>query len=199
MSASGYHVAPMGPRVPRQGNRLTRALGRGLLRLLGWRADGAFPDREKLVVVVAPHVTAWDFPIFLVTVVALGVRLSWLGVDWMFRFPLMRQLGGIPVNRQAALGVVPQSIERFKRRSQQYLVISPEGSRKKVVPWKTGFHRIAAGAGVPILLVTVDQQRKRVGVAPAFEPSGDYEADMNEHIRPVFAEFVDRYPDNFGI
>ncbi len=199
MSAVGYHVAPHGPRVPRQGNRLTRALGRGLLRLLRWRADGEIPDRERFVVVVAPHVTGWDFPIFLVTLVALGVRVSWLGVDWMFRYPLMRKLGGIPVNRQAALGVVPQAIERYGSRRRHALVVSPEGSRKKVVPWKTGFYRIAAGAGVPILLVTVDQQKKRVGIGPTFEPSGDYEADLDEHIRPVYAEFVDRYPDNFGI
>ncbi len=199
MSAAGLHITPPGPRVPRQGNRLTRALGRALLRLFRWRAEGAIPDREKFVAVVAPHTTGWDFPIFMVTMMAMGVRVSWLGVNWLFRYPLMQKLGGIPVDRQAPLGVVPQAIEAFKSRRRHALVVSPEGSRKKVVPWKTGFYRIAHRAGVPILLVTVDQQNKHVGIGPAFDPSGDYEADMAEHVRPVYAEFVDRYPDNFGI
>ncbi len=199
MSSTGLHISPLGDRVPRQGNRLTRALGRTLLRLLGWRAEGTILDREKFVAVVAPHTTSWDFPIFMVTLMAMGVRLSWLGVDWMFRYPLMHKVGGIPVDRQKRLGVVPQSIEKFNSRSQHILVLSPEGSRKKVKPWKTGFYHIAVGAGVPILLVTVDQQARKVGIGPAFEPSGDYAADMDEHVRPVFDRFVERYPDNFGI
>ena len=199
MRKKGIHVKPLGPRVPTWGNRLTRALGRTVVRLAGWQVDGEIPDREKFVVLVAPHTTGWDFPICIMTLIGIGIRVSWLGVDWMFRYPLMRKLGGIPVDRGARLGVVPQCIERFKSGRQHLLGLSPEGSRKKVVPWKTGFYHIAVGADVPILMVTVDPQAKRIGVGPTFSPSGDYKADMAEHIRPVYAQFADKYPDNFGI
>ncbi len=196
---TGSHIAPLGKRVPRRGNRLTRAIGNAIMRLFGWRIEGELPDREKFLAVLAPHTTGWDFPLSIVALTAMGVRASWLGVDWMFRYPMMHKMGGLPVNRGAGLGVVAQSIERFKSQSRYILVLSPEGSRKKVVPWKTGFYRIAVGAGVPILLCVFDPQTKRIIAGPTFEPSGDYEADMDQHIRPVYAEYVDKYPDNFGI
>jgi 1-acyl-sn-glycerol-3-phosphate acyltransferase len=199
MRKTGIHVAPLGERVPHWGNWLTRTVGRTVVRLSGFRVEGEIPNTEKFVVLVAPHTTGWDFPICIMTLLGIGIRVSWLGVDWMFRYPMMRKLGGIPVDRQARLGVVPQSIERFKNSRQYILGLSPEGSRKKVVPWKTGFYHIAVGAGVPILMVTVDQQEKRIGIGPTFEPSGDYQADMKQHIRPVYAPFADQYPDHFGL
>ncbi len=195
----GIHIPPLGPRVPRRGNRLTRALGRTIVRLAGWRVEGDIPNREKFLVIIGPHTTGWDFPICLITLIGLGVRVSWLGVDWMFRYPLMHKMGGVPVDRKARLGVVPSCIETYNKRSHYILGLSPEGSRKKVVPWKTGFYHIAIGAGVPILMVVIDQQAKRIGVGPWFHPSGDYRADMDEHIIPVYAEFAEKYPDNFGI
>ncbi len=189
----------LGERVPRWGNRLTRAFGRAVLRLVGWRVDGEIPNREKLLAISAPHTTAWDLPICLMALVAIGIRGSWMGADWIFRIPLMRKIGGVPIDRQARLGVVAQTIESYKNRRQFALALFPEGSRKKVVPWKTGFYRIAVGAEVPILLVVVDQQAKRMTIGPTFEPCGDYQADMDEHIRPVYARFADQYPDQFGI
>ena len=199
MRKKGIHVAPLGERVPRWGNWLTRTVGRAVVRLAGFRVEGEIPNREKFVVLVAPHTTGWDFPICIMTLLGMGVRVSWLGVDWMFRYPLMQKLGGIPVDRKARLGVVPQSIQRFKDSHQHILGLSPEGSRKKVVPWKTGFYHIAVGAEVPILMVRVDQKAKRIDVGPTFAPSGDYQADMDKHIRPIYAEFADKYPDRFGI
>ena len=192
-------MPPLGERVPRRGNWLTRTLGKAIVRLFGWRVEGEIPNREQFVVLVAPHTTGWDFPICLVTLIAIGVRVSWLGVDWMFRYPLMRMMGGVPVDREARLGVVPQSIETFKKRRQYILGLSPEGSRKKVVPWKTGFYHIAMGAEVPILMVVIDQQAKNITVGPTIEPSGDYDADMAQLIRPVYARFVDQHPDRFGM
>ncbi len=199
MRKVGLHISPLGERVPRRGNWLTRTLAKTILRLFGWHVEGVIPNREKFVVLVAPHTTGWDFPLCIVTLIAIGVRVSWLGVDWMFRYPLMHRMGGVPVNRQARLGVVPQTIEKFNNHGRYVIGLSPEGSRKKVVPWKTGFYHIAVGAGVPIMMVVIDQQAKRFDLGPTFEPSGDYEADMKEHIRPIYAGFADKYPNNFGM
>ena len=193
-------IVPVVPdNVPQQGNRVTRAFGRTGLRLLGWRVTGRIPDLDKFVVVVAPHTTGWDFPIAMVTLLALGVRASWLGVDWIFRYPMMRVIGGIPVDRSKGGGIVRHAIREFGRREHYILGLSPEGSRKKVVPWKTGFYRIATGAKVPLLLCSFDQGKKTIHLGTLFEPSGDYEADMEQHIRPFYAEYVERYPDNFGM
>ena len=178
---------------------LTRAVGRTVLRWMGWRLEGAVPNREKLLAIAAPHTTAWDFVVGMVVLLALGARVSWLGADWVFRFPFMRAIGGIPVDRSAPRGLVPQVVDRFEERERFILALSPEGSRKKVAPWKTGFYRIAVGAGVPVLLVSIDQERKRIRIGPCFEPSGDYDADMDEKIRPFYAEYLDRYPERFGI
>ena len=135
----------------------------------------------------------------MIVLLALGLRVSWLGADWVLRFPFMHAIGGISVDRSASHGLVPQVIGRFEQQEQFILALSPEGSRKKVVPWRTGFYRIATGAGVPVLLASIDPQRKLIRIGPCFEPSGDYDADMDEQIRPFYAEYVDRYSKRFGI
>ncbi len=195
----GLHIPPLPDRLPAQGNRATRALGRTVLRLAGWRLDGALPDREKVLAIAAPHTTAWDFVIGMTALMAIGVRLSWLGVDWLFRIPFMRAIGGVPVDRSAGGGIVRQAIEEYARREKFVLALSPEGSRKKVVPWKTGFYRIAVRAGVPILLVSFDPQNKHIHLGPCFEPTGDYQADMEAYVRPFYADFLERYPEHFGM
>lgn len=187
----------LGERVPKRGNRLTRALARALYRLLGWRFEGELPNREKLLLIAAPHTTAWDFAIAMVAIFAVGVRVSWLGADWIFRFPLTRRLGGIPVDRSRSHGAVDTAIEAFETREKHYLGLAPEGSRKRV-PWKSGFYHIAHGAGVPILLASIDHREKLVRLGPTLEPTGDFEADMAK-IRAYYAEYVDKYPDNFEV
>jgi 1-acyl-sn-glycerol-3-phosphate acyltransferase len=185
--------------LPTQGNRATRAFGRLILRLAGWRVEGSIPNKEKLLVIAAPHTTSWDFVIGMIAILALGIRVSWLGVDWVVRYPFMRSFGGIPVDRSAPREIVPRAIERFRTHTRHILALSPEGSRRKVVPWKTGFYRIAAGAGVPLVLAAIDPQRKLITIGPEVVPSGDYEADMEEKIRPFYAGYVERYPDQFGL
>jgi 1-acyl-sn-glycerol-3-phosphate acyltransferase len=193
------YVPTLGDRLPRRGNRLTRAAGRWVLRLWGWRFEGVIPDHPKMVVIAAPHTTAWDFIVGMVAIFAIGIRVSWLGADWVFRFPMMRSLGGVPVDRSRRHDLVARTVETFAGRERHVLALSPEGTRSKRVPWKTGFYHIARGAGVPVFLAAIDQRAKRLILGPSFLPSGDYEADMEAHIRPFYAEYLDKYPERFGI
>lgn len=188
----------IGDRLPTRRNRLTRGFARGMLRLFGWRLVGEIPNREKLLAIAAPHTTAWDFFLGLGTIFGLGLNVSWLGIDWVVRYPLMRRLGGVSVDRGQAQGLVGAAIEQYRTHDRFMLALAPEGSRKKVVPWKAGFYHIACGADVPILLVVLDRRNKLLRFGPTITPSGDFEADM-EMIRPVYAEFVEQYPDRFGI
>lgn len=188
----------VGDRLPLRGNRLTRGLARSLLRLFGWRLVGEIPNREKLLAIAAPHISAWDFFLGIGTIFALDLKANWLGIDWVVRYPLMRRLGGVSVERGQAQGLVALAIEKYRTRDRYLLALAPEGSRKKVVPWKAGFYHIAAGAEVPILLVAVDRRNKQIRFGPTISPTGDFEVDMAQ-IRPVYVEFLDQYPDRFGI
>ena len=146
----------------------------------------------------APHTTAWDFPLAMLAILALGVKATWLGADWIFRYPLIRWLGGEPVDRSRRQGMVGGYLQKFESSDKFVLGILPEGSRKKVVPWKAGFYHIAVGARVPILMIAMDRKKKVLTFGPTLEPTGDFDADWPK-IREVFARFLEQHPDRFGL
>jgi 1-acyl-sn-glycerol-3-phosphate acyltransferase len=171
----------IGAAAPRRGNRATRALGRAGLALLGFRLEGAVPDVAKCVVIVAPHTSNWDFVVGLAGMLALGVDFRWLGKHTLFRAPfgaLFRWVGGIAVDRRSAEGVVEDVAAQFQTRPRLFLTVTPEGTRKPVPRWKSGFYRIARRAGVPILPVSFDHPRGVITLWPTLVPSGDYAADL---------------------
>jgi 1-acyl-sn-glycerol-3-phosphate acyltransferase len=192
-------VPPLPPAAPRGGNALTRAFGRALLGLLGWRVEGAVPDVPRCVIVAAPHTSNWDFVVGIAAKLALGLRVRWLGKHTLFRWPfagLLRWLGGIPVDREAAVGVVETAVERLRAEEKLFLGLTPEGTRQKVDRWKSGFHRIALGAGVPILPVRIDWSRRAIGLAPLFTTSADYDADL-ARLQAQFTRGMARHPESF--
>ena len=167
--------------MPRRGNVFSRALGHALLALGGWRIEGEFPDRPKMVAIVAPHTSNWDFIIGISAVYALGLRVRFLAKHTLFRPPLgwlMRWFGGVAVNREAPQGLVPQAVDAIGRVDAIFLAITPAGTRSSTRPWKSGFYHIAVAAHVPILPVIFDGPKRAIRFLPAFEPSGDYEADL---------------------
>jgi len=156
-------------------------LGRLFLRLGGWRIEGSFPQDAKFVAVVAPHSSNWDFFLGLAVKFATRLKVSWLGQHTLFRGPfgtLLRSLGGIPVDRRSANGVVGDCVEALRRSTSMMLALAPEGTRKPGRTWRSGFYRIAVGAGVPIFPVAFDWKARVVRLFPVYEPSGDYEADL---------------------
>jgi len=169
------------PCLPRRGNVLSKALARGLLALLGWGVDGEFPDLPKLVAIVAPHTSNWDFIIGILVVFALGLRVRFLGKHTLFN-PwlgwLMRWFGGIPVIRDTPQGAVTDAVEMFAREEQVILGIAPEGTRRRGTPWRSGFYNIALAAEVPILPAAFDFGRRSLRLFPVFKPTGNYEADL---------------------
>jgi 1-acyl-sn-glycerol-3-phosphate acyltransferase len=76
---------------------------------------------------------------------------------------------------------------RFADNERFWLAIAPEGTRKKVQKWKSGFWQIARAANVPILPVYFHYPEKIVGLGPLFHPGEDLAADMaklREFYRP---------------
>jgi 1-acyl-sn-glycerol-3-phosphate acyltransferase len=185
--------------VPSRGNRLSRAVGEAVLSLLGWRFEGSVPDLSRCVAIVAPHTSNWDFVVGLAAMLALGLDARWMGKDTLFRPPfaaLMRFLGGTPVDRAAPDGVVEGAVRRLQEADRLFLALSPEGTRRKVERWKTGFHRIARAAGVPIWPVAFDYGRKIVHLLPAYMPTDDLEGDVRR-LRSLYSSDMACHPDSF--
>lgn len=167
--------------MPQFPDRGYRHCFRAWVRLSGWRLEGELPDIAKLVLIVAPHSSWWDGIHGLLFKVALGADIAFMGKRELFRGPLgvlLRRLGGIPIERHAAHDVVAQMVARFAARERLWLGIAPEGTRKVVKRWKSGFWHIARQAGVPILPGYFDYPRKVIGLGPLFQPSADLEADL---------------------
>ena len=188
-----------GTAPPRSGNRLTRAIGRLLLAVFRWHIEGEVLNASKVVMIFAPHTSMWEFFTGLATKLALGCGNHWLVADSFAWWPLgniLRWLGGIPVDRSAHQGVVSQMIQRFNEEKKFILTIYPEGTRKRVQIWKTGFWQIAVGAGVPIQIVGVDYEKRATIFGPALNPSGSLEADMKE-IQAWYRNLRAKHPDQF--
>ncbi len=192
-------VPVLGPNVPQRGNAFSRGVGRLGMTLMGFRFEGSIPDVPRLVMIVAPHTSNWDFLVGLFAKLALGLRGRFIGKHTLFRGPFgwfLRWLGGIPVDRRAPGGIVESATLAMRAAERLYLVIAPEGTRKKAPTWKSGFYRIAQGAGVPILPVAFDYGRREIAFAPLFQPTGDYEADL-PILRAAFHASMAYRPENY--
>jgi 1-acyl-sn-glycerol-3-phosphate acyltransferase len=172
-----------------------RWLGRTYLRLAGWRIEGAIPSEPKFVVVAAPHTSYWDFPYMIAFSFATRQHSSFLMKASLFVGPLgsfLRRLGGIPVDRAVAGGLVESVAREFEGRDELILVIAPEGTRARGEYWKSGFYHVARRAGVPIALSFLDYGNKTVGYGPLFWPSGDGDEEL---LVSFYADKRGRYPD----
>lgn len=178
---------------------LARAIRRAVMwhyRRQGWTEFNANPDLRKCVVIAAPHTSNWDFAYFLGAATALDIPLSFMGKKQLFRWPFakaMRDLGGIAVDRSASRNYVQAISEEFDQRDAFMLTIAPEGTRSAVTRWKTGFYHIAMQAKVPLVIGMMDYARKRVGLAEAFWPTGDYAEDMKK-VLAFYQTTTPKYP-----
>jgi len=152
------------------------------MRLAGWHIDGTLPDLPKYVLIGAPHTSNWDFVLFLGLIFYLRANVKFMGKAELFRFPhgsFFYYCGGIPVDRKKSTGLVEQMVEACNKTNEFKLTIAPEGTRHYVSDWKRGFHHIAKGAGIPIVMAQVDGKQKTVHILKEpFYPTDDIEADM---------------------
>ncbi len=175
-------------------NTLLRGLSLVILKVTGWKVEGALPaNTPKCVMIAAPHTSNWDLPNTLMVAFALRLNIYWMGKASIFKPPfrhLMMWMGGIPVNRERASNMVAASAQAIMDADAPLqLVVPPEGTRQKTRYWKTGFYYIALSAKVPIVLAYMDYKRKVSGLGPLFHPTGDIEADMSA-IKTFYAGFT---------
>ena len=189
---------PVLGQYPRRGNAFSRALGMGLLRLLGWRVVNAVPEVPKAVMIGGPHTSNWDGIITLSAMVGVGLDAHVMIKDSAFKGPLgwlLRWMGALPIDRNKAGGVVEQTVAQFESHEQLMMIVSPEGTRSGAPQWKTGFYRIAEQAGVPIIVATADYQKKEVSFDFVVNPSGDLDTDLRtiqEHYATIHPKHLDK-------
>ncbi|MBT0586386.1 1-acyl-sn-glycerol-3-phosphate acyltransferase [Alteromonas sp. SM 2104] len=151
-----------------------------------------------MVLAVGPHTSNWDFFLGVAVLFALGIKIRFLGKHTIFVPGIrwwLKSIGGIPVNRRAAHGMVEQVTNIFQTQKKMILAVAPEGTRSYIHPWKSGFIRIAHRADVPVVLIGFDFVRKAVVLGPHFSPSGDIEKDM-QTVYSFYASVPAKYPVN---
>lgn len=160
-----------------------RPIARLVFKLWGWKVVDHRPaGLGQAIYVVAPHTSNWDF---VVGVFARSIaRLDsarYLAKKQLFVWPfgwLFRALGGYPVDRSKHTNITDQVVGYFRTIPDFCIGITPEGTRKQVNTWKTGFWRIAKGAGVPLILTSFDYGRKEVTFREPFWVTDDMDADI---------------------
>ncbi len=181
--------------APKKKGAFARALGRAVLWIGGWRVVGEFPDLPRLVIIAAPHSSAWDAIWGLAVKLALGIDLVFMAKREVFVGPvgwLLRWLGGIPIDRKAPGGVAAQIAGRMRSREQMWFALAPEGTRRHVTRWKTGFWHIARRADVPVLCAWFHYPDRTVGLGPLVELTDDVDADL-ARLRTIYAPHMGKH------
>jgi 1-acyl-sn-glycerol-3-phosphate acyltransferase len=151
---------------------------------------------KKCVLAVVPHTHWMDFFIGLLVRELIGVPINYIGKKSLFEGPFgwfFKKAGGAPVDRSKRSDTVEAVADLFREREEFRLALAPEGTRKKVDSWKTGFYYIAIAAEVPIILVAFDYGKKTVRFSQPMTPTGDYEADYATY-REFFKGVVGKVP-----
>ncbi|MDC8004116.1 1-acyl-sn-glycerol-3-phosphate acyltransferase [Aureisphaera galaxeae] len=150
-------------------------------KLLGWKIKGSFlPEVKKAVIIVVPHTSWHDFYVGALTRRISKTEIHWVGKKELFKWPMgayFRWMGGSPLDRTSGQNKVQAIAQLFKEKDEFRLTLAPEGTRKKVDTWKTGYYYIALESEVPIIPVSFDYKTKTVTINEPFQPSGDIEKD----------------------
>lgn len=177
-----------------------RLLARFFFWITGWKLNGGKPEPKKYVMVAAPHTSNWDLPYMLATAILADVNLQFMIKHTVFVGPIgwfIKRMGGIPIVRHEKRSMVQQMVDRFNEADALALSVPPEGTRKRMPHWKSGFYRIALEAKIPLMLGYLDYGRKRGSFGRPMYLTGDVKKDMDE-IRAYYADKRGLNHDQFG-
>jgi 1-acyl-sn-glycerol-3-phosphate acyltransferase len=150
------------------------AAARVFWRLSPWSlVREAEPVVGPRLLIGAPHTSNFDFLLMLGIAWEARMHIHWLGKRELFRGiagPIMRGLGGIPVDRANAAGVVEAVVVRARQSDRFLLVVTPEGTRQG-----------------PVTLGFADGATKTAGLGITVSLTGDVVADM-DRIREFYRD-----------
>ncbi|MGK3628378.1 lysophospholipid acyltransferase family protein, partial [Acinetobacter sp. A11] len=169
--------------VPQRGTALSRALFKKLFLAQGWTIEGEVPNFPKAVAIISPHTSNIDGWYGFLAIFGLGIQITVLGKDALFKPPFKRALdwaGVIPVKRDTANGLTEQVVATIQNYEKIWIGMAPEGTRKKAKKMKSGFYHIAAKANIPIVMFSFDYDHKTIHCLGHLNPSGHYDEDLTK-------------------
>lgn len=154
-------------------------------KVIKWSLKGDFPSHiKKCIIIVVPHTSWWDFLLGILVRNVWQEEINYIGKKSLFNSPFgwfFRMTGGTPIDRSKSNDTVSAIAQVFEEKKKFRLSLSPEGTRKKVTKWKTGFYFIAKAAKVPIVMVAFDYGKKEIKISQPYTPSSDQEADFKTY------------------
>lgn len=177
-----------------------------IAHLFGWKFDiegyEQRPELHHCVIIEAPHTSIYDFLLGAACVWKLGINPRFFIKKEFFVFPLrhlLRWCGALPVDRgNRSNHLVDQAVAALRDNPDFTIIITPEGTRKKVKRFKRGFYEIALQAGVPIVVTYINYRTRHMGLGPTIVPTGDYNADM-QRILAVYENAGPRHPEGWDL
>jgi 1-acyl-sn-glycerol-3-phosphate acyltransferase len=170
-------------------------------KVLGWQVVGntnfSTSSIKKAVIIAVPHTSWHDFYIGVLLRAVIGIKTNFVGKKELFVFPIgwfFRALGGAPINRQNNENKVEAIANLFNEKEEFRMTLAPEGTRKKVTEWRTGFYYIAKEAKVPIIMFTLDFENKQNKISEPFYPTDDVDADF-KFMRKFFEGVKGKKPE----
>jgi len=170
-------------------------------KLLGWKITGNtnFSNNtiKKAVIIAVPHTSWHDFYIGILLRKISGVKTNFVGKKELFKWPFgwyFRYVGGAPLDRTSGQNKVQAIAKLFEDKEEFRLTLAPEGTRKKVEEWKTGFYYIAKEANVPIIMFTLDFKNKQNNISEPFYPTDDFDADF-KFMKSFFKGVIGKKPE----
>lgn len=171
-------------------------------KILGWKVIGNINISQdtikKAVIIAAPHTHWYDFFIGILLRQVLHVKTNFVAKKELFKWPLgwyFRLVGGESLDRTSGQNKVEAIAKIFEDKDEFRLTLAPEGTRKKVEEWRTGFYYIAKEANVPIIMFTLDFANKQNKISEPFYPTNNIEADF-KYIHNFYKDVVGKISEN---
>ncbi|MCQ2180960.1 MAG: 1-acyl-sn-glycerol-3-phosphate acyltransferase [Bacteroidales bacterium] len=173
-----------------------------ILKAMGWTLVGDVVKEKNCVFLEAPHTSILDFFIGYLYYRAVGGHLRIMIKKEAFFFPvgnLLRSLGAVPIDRSHPQKTIVAIVHAMNDSDEPFhLAMCPEGTRKPVRKWKTGYHTIATASGAPVYVTFVDWGHKRVGIHGVFEITSDARSDT-DRLQQVYEslDLIPLHPENY--
>jgi 1-acyl-sn-glycerol-3-phosphate acyltransferase len=170
-------------------------------KISGWKIKGQIPDHiKKCVIIAAPHTSNWDFVYSLGALHILGYKVNYMVKQELFFFPfsiLLKKSGAIAIDRKKSNNVVDEMVSKISKVNHMFLMLSAEGTRKRVDKWKSGFYYVAQKANLPICTGFLDYAKKEAGFGPVIHVSHNTEKDLDT-IKSFYSSITPKIPQNFN-
>lgn len=180
---------------------MRKFLSQIIMKLAGWKViDNVPKELRKAVVIAAPHTSNWDFIWAMPALAILGRKTNYLIKDIFFKGPwasIFKLTGGLPVDRSKRNNFTDDLKKLVDSRKELLLLFPPEGTRKRVKRWKTGFYHVARDGNLPIILGFIDYKRKETGFASVYHLTGNFQADLR-YLEKFYSVYQGKHPKLFN-